>query len=265
MEIKINGSPCQIADPSLSALRQQHKDQHIVTILNGYATTDDLPLHEGDEVFFIPKNSLPPKAALEAMMCARHTPQVHTKVKQGHVAIAGLGGLGSNVAIYLARMGVGSLHLIDFDTVDASNLNRQMYRICDLGKFKADALAEELQEINPFLQIQVDKLRITEENVPSLFTADDIVCEAFDNPDAKTMLIHTLLEKCPDIYIVAASGMAGYGNSNDIITKKITEHFYLCGDQKRAAKPGCGLMAPRVAICAAHEANKIIELLVDKA
>ena len=106
-------------------------------------------------------------------------------------------------------------------------------------------------------------VRITEENAVELLKDWDIICEAFDNPDAKTMLVHTVLEKMPDTYIVSASGMAGYGDSNRIQTKKITDHFYICGDQTKNACPGRGLMAPRVAICAAHEANLIVELLVD--
>ena len=263
MHITINGHPCDVTAPTLYVLHQLRGADNDVTIVNGYATTDDLPLQEGDEIFFIPKDSLPPKAALEAMMCARHTPHVHEKVKKGHVAIAGLGGLGSNVAIYLARIGVGTLHLIDFDTVDASNLNRQMYRVCDLGKLKTEALTSEIRDINPFITIQTDTVRVTEQNSVALFANDDIICEAFDNPDAKTMLTHTILEQCPDKYLVAASGMAGYGNSNAIVTKKITDHFYICGDRTSSAQPGRGLMAPRVAICAAHEANAILELMVD--
>ena len=181
----------------------------------------------------------------------------------GHVAVCGLGGLGSNAAVYLARTGVGNLHLIDFDTVDASNLNRQSYMVRDLGQRKTDALARQIHDINPFIDVHTDFVRLTEENVPTLLAGDDIICEAFDNPDAKTMLVHTVLEQCPDKYIVSASGMAGYGASNEIRTRKITSHFYIRGDQERNACPGRGLMAPRVAICAAHEANLIVELLVD--
>ena len=133
----------------------------------------------------------------------------------------------------------------------------------DLGQRKTDALARQIADINPFIDVRTDFIRLTEDNVPTILKDDQVICEAFDNPDAKTMLVHTILEQCPDKYIVSASGMAGYGDSNAIETKKITSHFYICGDQTRNAKPGRGLMAPRVAICAGHEANLILKLLVD--
>ena len=132
MHIILNGKPDTCEETSLSALKAARGSGREITIVNGFATSDDLPLHEGDEIYFIPKDRLPPRDALEAMMCSRHTPRVHHKVRAGHVAICGLGGLGSNAAIYLARTGVGHLHLLDFDTVDASNLNRQSYMIRDL-------------------------------------------------------------------------------------------------------------------------------------
>lgn len=263
MKLRINGFLRETSCTTLHEIRRQYASPEAVTILNGYALTEDVDVQAGDELYFIEKNTLPPQEALESMLCARHTPKVHERVKCGAVAIAGLGGLGSNVAVYLARTGIGSLHLIDFDTVDASNLNRQSYFISDLGKRKTEALAAQLKAINPFISIRIDSQRVTAENAVELFTDDTIVCEAFDNPQAKAMLINTLLENCPKKYIVAASGMAGYGDSNEIKTRKITEHFYLCGDGTQEAAPGHGLMAPRVAICAAHEANLIVKLLVD--
>ena len=263
MELKINGQAVTTAIDTLGSLQAAYGPHSELTIVNGFATTENLPLKTGDEIFFLSKTELPPQEMLEAMLYARHTPGIQAKIKNGTVAIAGLGGLGSNCAIYLARMGIGKLHLVGFDTVDVSNLNRQSYRISDLGKTKTAALAAQLREINPFVHIRTDCVRVTEENAAGLFASDTIICEAFDNPAAKSMLINTLLTKYPEKYLVAASGLAGYGHSNSILTKKITEHFYLCGDGTSAARTGLGLMAPRVAICAAHEANKIIELLVD--
>lgn len=263
MELRINGQTQTCQETRLQALKKVWGKGNEITIVNGFATTEDLPLKDGDEIYFIPKDRLPSRENLEGMMASRHTPRVHEKVKAGHVAICGLGGLGSNAAVYLARTGVGHLHLLDFDTVDASNLNRQSYLVRDLGQRKTDALARQIAEINPFIEVTTDFVRLTEENIPQLLADADVICEAFDNPDAKTMLVHTVLEKFPEKYLVTASGMAGYGASNDIQTKKITSHFYVCGDQTRNAQPGRGLMAPRVAICAAHEANLIVQLLVD--
>lgn len=218
----------------------------------------------GQQFEIAAKTELPSGTAFESLLYARNTPGIQTKIKKGVVAIAGLGGLGSNCALYLARMGVGTLHLLDFDTVDISNLNRQAYRISDLGKKKTDALAAQIREINPFVTLHTDCIKISEANAPALFARDTIICEAFDNPIAKSMLINTILSKYPEKYVVAASGLAGYGKSNTILTQKITDHFYLCGDGVSAANTGLGLMASRVAICAAQEANKIIELLIDE-
>ena len=198
------------------------------------------------------------KAALEE----RHSPEIQEKLSAGRVAIAGLGGLGSNVAYSLTRIGVGHLHLIDFDVVDITNLNRQQYFMEHLGMPKTDALESLLKKINPYLDIQTDCVRVTEDNIRELFGKWDIVCEAFDDPDAKAMLVNGILEHFPEKKLVSASGMAGFGSSNSIVTEKVTDNFYLCGDRVSAPEYGRGLMAPRVAICAAHEANMITRLIL---
>lgn len=204
----------------------------------------------------------PSEEELFNVRCARHSNEVQEKLGRAHVAIAGLGGLGSNVAFFLARIGVGHLHLIDFDRVDLSNLNRQQYRISHLGRFKTDALSEELLEIDPYLDLRTDCCRVTEENISPLFQNDTIICEAFDVPENKAMLVNGILEKFPDKKLVAASGMAGFGKSNAITTRQIAPNFYLCGDLHSSPCEGHGLMAPRVAICAGHEANLITELIL---
>ena len=198
------------------------------------------------------------KAALEE----RHSPEIQEKLSAGRVAIAGLGGLGSNVAYLLTRIGVGHLHLIDFDVVDITNLNRQQYFMEHLGMPKTDALESLLKKINPYLDIQTDCVRVTEDNIRELFGEWDIVCEAFDDTSAKAMLVNGILECFPEKKLVSASGMAGFGSSNSIVTKKVTDNFYLCGDRVSAPEYGRGLMAPRVAICAAHEANMITRLIL---
>lgn len=198
------------------------------------------------------------KAALEE----RHSPEIQEKLSAGRVAIAGLGGLGSNVAYSLTRIGVGHLHLIDFDVVDITNLNRQQYFMEHLGMPKTDALESLLKKINPYLDIQTDCVKVTEDNIRELFGEWDIVCEAFDDPSAKAMLVNGILECFPEKKLVSASGMAGFGSSNSIVTKKVSDNFYLCGDRVSAPEYGRGLMAPRVAICAAHEANMITRLIL---
>ena len=194
----------------------------------------------------------------------RHTNQMQDRLEQGKVAVAGLGGLGSNVAFSLARIGVGHLHLIDFDRVDISNLNRQQYLMRHIGMYKTEALKEELLEINPYLEIRTDCVRVTEDNLEELFREDEIVCEAFDVPECKAMLVNGILERCPGKTIVSASGMAGYGNSTSILPPNRTNPINLCGAEDCEKSAGLGLMAPRVMICAGHEANLITQLIIEK-
>ena len=192
----------------------------------------------------------------------RHTEEVQARIRAARVAVAGLGGLGSNIAVSLARIGVGHLHLIDFDRVDVTNLNRQQYFADQVGMYKPEALRENLLRINPWLELRTDCLRVTEENAAELLRDDAYICEAFDIAENKAMLAGEVLEHFPEKYLVAASGMAGYGDSNEIRTRRVTSHFYLCGDEKTEAAAGRGLMAPRVALCAAHQANMVLRLIL---
>lgn len=208
-------------------------------------------------------NSIPSQDELEHMMIVRHTKPVFEKLKASYVAIAGLGGLGSHIAVGLARAGVGHLLLVDFDRVDLSNLNRQYYNVKHLERCKTEALTEVLLEINPYLHIETACVRVNEQNAVEIFGSYPIVCEAFDNPEAKSILVNCLLSQCPEMQLVAASGMAGWGNSNEIQTIKIGKNFFLCGDQKTGIETGNCLFAPRVSICAGHQANKVLELLLN--
>ncbi|WP_104697047.1 MULTISPECIES: thiamine biosynthesis protein ThiF [unclassified Helicobacter] len=265
MKIKFNGKEVETHfKTSLSFFTAHSTNSDDVWIVNGFATRQNQDLHEDDELFCIPKNTMPPRDALDSMMRARHTPKIHDKLKHSSVAICGLGGLGSHIAIMLARSGVGRLNLIDFDTVEPSNLNRQSYMINDLGKYKTEALKEQILQINPFIKTQIHTLKITEDNMKDLFQSDDIVCEAFDNIASKSMIMQNFHKIFKDKILICASGVAGYGDSNSIQTKKIANNFYICGDLKNEAKVGNGLMAPRVNICAAHQANLVLELLVSK-
>ena len=208
---------------------------------------------------------IPSAAGIRAALCQRHGEGIQEKLERARVAVAGLGGLGSNVAFALARIGVGHLHLVDFDRVDLTNLNRQQYFLRHLGMEKTEALKQELQEINPYLDVRTDCIKVTEENLKELFAEDEIICEAFDRPEQKAMLVNGVLEAFPEKKLVAASGMAGFGDSNRIHTRRVMKNFYLCGDEETESVPGMGLMAPRVAVCAAHEANMIVRLILEDA
>lgn len=194
----------------------------------------------------------------------RFPDEMRKKLRGAKVAVAGLGGLGSNIAVMLARSGIGHLFLVDFDVVDVTNLNRQMYFISHLGLPKTEALPQILYQINPYLICESMRIKVTPENVRELFKEYPIVCEAFDKPDQKAMLVRELLMQCPETIVVSGNGMAGYGDTNDICTSKKMRRLYVCGDQKTDVGGGIGLMAPRVAACAAHEANKVIQLIMER-
>ncbi len=201
------------------------------------------------------------KEELDRAFDARFAPEIKTKLRSARVAIAGLGGLGSNIAVMLARSGVGHLFLVDFDRVDTTNLNRQAYTIPHLGMNKTDAIKTILGDINPYLDIKTECVRVTPENVASLFGDYGIVCEAFDKPDQKAMLVRELLTQT-GATVVSGNGMAGFGDSNKIKTEKINGRLYVCGDLSTDVGDGTGLMAPRVAVCAGHQANKVIQLIL---
>lgn len=199
---------------------------------------------------------------LDQAFDARFPEEMQTKLRNARVAVAGLGGLGSNIAVMLARSGIGELLLVDFDTVDVTNLNRQMYLIPQLGKPKAEALPEILYQINPYLTYRSVCIKVTPDNVKELFSEYSIVCEAFDKPDQKAMLVRELLMQCPKTIVVSGNGMAGYADANEIRTCQVMKRLYVCGDQSTDVGNGIGLIAPRVAVCAAHEANKVLQLIM---
>ncbi|AZR73198.1 thiamine biosynthesis protein ThiF [Anoxybacter fermentans] len=237
------------------------KDADIV-VLNGFIIREDMILKENDKLTLIKRGEIPDKNELEALLIARHTPGVHEKVKKAYIGIAGLGGLGSNVAISLARIGIGRLLLVDFDVVEPSNLNRQQYFIKHIGMLKTEAMKDIISQINPFVKVDIKNAYLDENNISDIFSKVDIIVEAFDNPHSKATLVNTVLNKMPGKIIVAASGMAGYFSNNTIVTRKIKNNFYLVGDGISEAKPGCGLMAPRVCIAANHQANTVLRLIM---
>ena len=204
---------------------------------------------------------IPSKKEWTDALIARHGTELHKRFSSATVAVCGLGGLGSNIAIALARAGIGKLLLIDFDRVDITNLHRQQYKANQIGCYKAVALAENLSEIAPYTEIHAVTAKITEENFPHLLKDAEIICEAFDNAESKAMLVNGVLEQLPACYLVAASGMAGMDTPNTIRTRKIMKRFYLCGDEISDVTDTIGLVAPRVMLCAAHQAHTVLRIL----
>ena len=205
---------------------------------------------------------IPTKEEWYKALCERHGEDIQKKFASATVAICGLGGLGSNIAVALARAGVGKLILIDFDMVDITNLHRQQYKANQIGVNKTDALAYNLCEIAPFTTVETHNVRITENNAKKLLENADIICEAFDDAEAKAMLTNLVLEKMSDKFLVAASGMAGMGSANTIKTRKVMSRFYLCGDEESDVQSEGSLVSSRVMLCAAHQAHTVLRILV---
>ena len=201
------------------------------------------------------------RETFRAALVSRHGAVRQAKFEAAHVAVCGLGGLGSNVAIALARAGVGHLHLIDFDRVEPSNLNRQQYAAGQVGLPKTEALRANLAAINPFCDVVAEPVRISSENLAALLADDDIVCEAFDRAEAKAMLVSGVLETFPEKPVVAASGMSGLASANAITTRRVSKRLYLCGDGTTDVNDGLGLYGARVLVCAAHQATMILRLI----
>lgn len=193
----------------------------------------------------------------------RHGKKLQEKLEKTTVAICGLGGLGSNIAILLARAGLGHLILIDFDKIDISNLHRQQYKYSQVGDYKTEALKNNLKEISPFTKYKIYNEKITEDNMEMFLSEADIICEAFDNAESKAMLVDSVLVKYPKKILISASGMAGLLDGNLIKTRKITDRFYLCGDEKSEVNYDSPLFATRVSICASHQAHMVVQLIND--
>ena len=208
---------------------------------------------------------LPSKEDIKASLDGRFPVALYDRLAASSVAIAGLGGLGSHIAVMLTRSGIGHLHLVDFDTVDISNLNRQEYDIRHLGIAKTQALTSRLRELNPYIRITSDNIIVDSSNAASIFGKYKIVCEAFDKAENKAMLISTLLSECPDTIVISGNGMAGYQDADLIHTRRAGKRLFICGDEKTDIGNGIGLMASRVSVCAGHQANKVIQLLLNEA
>jgi len=187
--------------------------------------------------------------------------KIKEKLSKSTVGIAGLGGLGSNAAVALTRAGIGRLVLVDFDTVEKSNLGRQYYFLEHIGKTKVDSLKEIIGKINPKVDLIMHNIKLEKGSMEKPFKDVDVVIEALDNAETKTTFIEEILIKLPDKPLVAASGVAGYGHSDRIKTRRIG-NLYMCHDEQAKSSDDDVLMAPRVAIMANWEANLALEIIL---
>ena len=183
------------------------------------------------------------------------------KLQAAQVAVVGLGGLGSNIAILLTRMGISHLHLIDFDKVDVSNLHRQQYFVEQVGLCKTEALASTLRKINPYINLKLSCVKLNKNNLAELLKDEVILCEAVDKAETKALLVNEVLESFTDKVMVAASGMAGLGEGNLIQARRISKNLYLCGDGVSDCNDE-SLYAARVALCAAQQAHLVQRIIL---
>ena len=190
--------------------------------------------------------------------------EIKSRLSKFRVGIAGAGGLGSNCAVALARSGVGTLVIADFDVVEEANLNRQYYFTDQIGKSKTIALKENILRINPGAIIILNQEKLDKDNIVEIFSGCDLIVEAFDSSSMKEMLIETVQTKMPGIPIIVGSGMAGWGKTNDLRYRKIDDTLYVCGDESTEVTENLPPLAPRVSIVANMQANVVIELLMTK-
>jgi sulfur carrier protein ThiS adenylyltransferase len=184
------------------------------------------------------------------------------KLKGTCIGIAGCGGLGSNCAMALARAGVGALVIADFDVVSLENLDRQYYFRDQIGQKKVLALQENIKKVNPEIKVQVHDMRLGPDEVVHIFKNCTLIIEAFDRADMKLMIIETVSERFPDKFIIAASGLAGYGQNNALHTRRLGSLF-ICGDEVSEVSADLPPLAPRVGIVAAMQANQALEIILD--
>ncbi|NPA45095.1 MAG: sulfur carrier protein ThiS adenylyltransferase ThiF [Chlorobi bacterium] len=188
--------------------------------------------------------------------------EIKEKLKYNIVGIAGAGGLGSNCAVSLARSGIGKLIIADFDVVSENNLNRQYYFYEQIGQIKVFALKDNIEKINPNVQVEIHNVKVNEENLTDIFANCDVIVEAFDDANAKQMLIETVLLEFPEIPVISGIGMAGFGNNNSLKSRQI-DNLYICGDEKSEVSEENPPLAPRVNIVANMQANLVLDILLN--
>lgn len=209
----------------------------------------DIRLHEHHEV----RVSVPEPG---------HDADLRRELRAATVAVLGCGGLGSNIAAMLVRSGVGALIIVDHDRVEADNLNRQLYFRDEIGELKTEALAHTLRRIDPFASIKVVTEWITADNVLELVSGADVIVEAVDGAEVKAMIMSVCLERLPNVPLVSASGLAGYGSANAIVTERVADNLYVVGDLTSDVRAGHPLFASRVMVAAAHQAHAVIRVLL---
>jgi sulfur carrier protein ThiS adenylyltransferase len=190
--------------------------------------------------------------------------EIKSHLSRFKVGIAGAGGLGSNCAVSLARCGLGTLVISDHDLVEELNLNRQYYFSFQIGRYKTEALKENIEKINSGTTVIINTIMLNPDNISDIYSGCDVIVEAFDGSDMKEMLIETVLTKIPGVPLVIGSGLAGWGNNETIRSRKLDDFLYVCGDESTEVRQDLPPLAPRVGIVANMQANTVLEILMNK-
>ncbi len=172
------------------------------------------------------------------------------------VGIAGVGGIGSNVAAHLIRAGCTCLKCVDFDRVELSNLNRQFYFVDQIGYYKVDMIKENLLRIEPNAAIATARLRLTPENMLDTFKDCQLLVEGFDDQQSKKLLVETFADQ--DIPIISASGIAG--NEIDAIRIHTLGNCTIVGDFQTDFRSN-RLYGPKIAVIAAMMADCVLKMV----
>lgn len=186
-----------------------------------------------------------------------------TKLLNAKVAIVGVGALGSITAMYLAASGVGEITLIDYDTIDVSNLQRQLsFSTADCGRFKAEAAEDRLAAINPEVHVTTIIKMITRTNGAEILMGHDIVIEGSDNPSTK-YLISDLCAELSIPYVLGGvaqfkgqvmSWRPGYPTYRDIFPEQAAEGGYT------PCSIG-GVLGPLPGIVASWQAAEVVKII----
>lgn len=262
MEIQLNGHEHHTTASNYDILRKELALTTDTLIVNGHSKPWTTPITASDHVIMLDRQSTPTATVWRAIYDARYGKDIMDRLQNAKVAICGLGGLGSLIAIELGRLGVKTLLLIDDDIVDATNLARQHYTMRHIGMNKTEALAEELAIMAPLTTVITKNIHLTRDNIADTLAEYSVICEAVDRPETKAAITEAVLSDLPNATLIGASGMAGYGSGNDITAKKIFSRLYMVGDGKSEGEEGIGLMAPRVGLCASAQATLVMRLLL---
>lgn len=181
------------------------------------------------------------------------------KVQSARIGIAGAGGLGSNCALNLVRVGFRRLTIADFDIIDPSNLDRQFYFLDQVGMSKIEALKINLSRVNPDIEITPYNRKIAAPDVKDIFGDCDAVVECLDMAESKSMLVSELLKMGK--FTVTASGLGGIGSTDEIRLHKLKDNLFMIGDLQSdiCRKPA---LSPRVNVAAAKQADVILEYVL---